>query len=238
MKFLKILSVLVGVLMLVACGSGGSTSVGELRDAASAQATQAAVDAANLQARAATELPTYCDANPDRCIAIGDADAPVTLYEVSDYGCPACKALAENVVPQLQSTYVDGGQLRIVKLPTAILTTQAGTLQTPLSPQAVMCAQEQGAGSAYHDALFADQVAGADRSSAEFVALATELGLDAAGFGGCLDSERYESASAETRNLAVELGVNSTPTLFINGVTVTGANLPPILDAIEEELGN
>lgn len=224
------------LIVAVGCSGGESRSIGEMRAESEAAATEAAVTAIESAERARTELPTYCVDNPDRCVVEGNPDAPVKIYEVSDYGCPACKSFNDSVLPQLQEQYIDDGSVALVKVPVAILSNRDGTLQSPVSPEAVLCAHEQGNGSEYHSALFIDQSAHKDHAINEFVAIAKDLGLDGDEFESCLEDDRYRVLSAENRKLALSLGVQSTPSFFIDGELITGANLQPISAAVERSL--
>ena len=65
-----------------------------------------------------------------------------------------------------------------------------------------------------------------------------ELGLDEAGFGACLTSGKFEPMVREDAEAGQALGVNSTPTFFVNGLLVSGAQpVEQFAAIIDRELG-
>jgi protein-disulfide isomerase len=83
-----------------------------------------------------------------------------------------------------------------------------------------MAANAQGKFWEMHDKMFANQSA-LDRPSLE--RYAQEIGLDMSRFRSDLDAERYKDSIAEDSRLGDSVGANGTPTLFINGRMVVGA---------------
>ncbi len=100
--------------------------------------------------------------------------------------------------------------------------------------EAAHCAGEQGKYWEMHDRMFADQRA------LEVPALkvsAAALGLSAAQFNQCLDSGKFADVIREDMAAGEKLGVNSTPTLYINGRPLIGAQpFEAFKQAIDEEL--
>lgn len=100
--------------------------------------------------------------------------------------------------------------------------------------QAARCAGERGLFWAYHDLLFEAQPA---FSRADLVAYAGRLGLDRAAFGRCLDSGRHRAAVEADHREGLAAGVRGTPTFFINGRRLVGAQpLEAFRAAIREAL--
>jgi protein-disulfide isomerase len=102
---------------------------------------------------------------------------------------------------------------------------------------AAECAHEQGAFWEYHDALFVDPQAA--NSIDDFVELAEQIeGIDAEQFRECLSSAKYNDEVLNDAGDARTYGVSGTPTFFINGVRLVGAQpLSAFQAAIDEELG-
>lgn len=152
--------------------------------------------------------------------ALGDASAPVTIVEYSDFQCPYCKVAANTIVAPLKKDYVAAGRVRFQYQPVAILGPES--LQ---AAQAALCAEEQGRFWPYHDRLFASQ-AGENRGAFNDVTLrrlAADVGLDQTRFNTCLDrGQRRQDVMAINRE-ANTRGVTGTPTFFVNGVKVVGA---------------
>ena len=85
---------------------------------------------------------------------------------------------------------------------------------------ATSCAREQGAFWELHDRLYAYQLGLGDDV---YIQLASNLGLNLPSFQECLDSERYLNEVRADFEFAANLGINSTPTFFINGIPLIGA---------------
>ncbi len=100
--------------------------------------------------------------------------------------------------------------------------------------EAARCAGEQGKYWEMHDAMFANQRA---LEVPALKQLAASLRLDRATFDPCLDSGKYADAVRASMALGQKMGVNSTPTIYVNGRPVIGA-LPfdAFKQVIDEEL--
>lgn len=161
--------------------------------------------------------------------SIGPADAPIVLVEFSDYQCPYCQRWHEQVYTSLMAAYP--GQVRLVyrNLPLTQIHPQAMN-----AAEAAMCAGEQNAYWQYHEKLFANSDALSDDIYAR---LAADLGLDAADFESCMTDHKYLDEIQADMQFAIDLGVQSTPTFFINGLAVVGAQpLNVFQQVIDQEL--
>lgn len=90
--------------------------------------------------------------------------------------------------------------------------------------EAAECANDQGKFWPYHDKLFAEQ-RGENRGAfakTNLKRFAAELGLDQTRFNACLESDRHLGAIQQEVSAGQQQGVNSTPTLFVNGVKLDG----------------
>jgi len=146
--------------------------------------------------------------------SIGPADAPITLIEFSDYQCPYCTKWYNEVYPRLLKEYE--GKIRFVyrDLPLAF----HGDAQS--AAEAANCAGEQGAYWKFHDALFSEKYGlGMDA----YRKYASDLGLDADALIACVNSGRFTAEVKADYDFAEKLGVGSTPTFFINGIALVGA---------------
>jgi len=99
---------------------------------------------------------------------------------------------------------------------------------------ASMCAEDQGAYWPYHDKLFEHQ----DQLGAKlYTQIAEELDLDVSSFETCLDSGKFDDFIQQDMDFSLNLGVRSTPTFFINGLAVVGAQpLNVFTQIIDQEL--
>jgi protein-disulfide isomerase len=157
----------------------------------------------------------------------GPATAPVTIVEFSDFQCPFC-ARVNPTLDQVRKTY--GDKVRIVfkdfPLP--------NHPEAPKAAEAAHCAGEQGKYWELHDRMFANQ--GALQVPA-IKQHAAAIGLDTNAFNQCLDSGKHASRVAANMKSGEALGVGSTPTMYVNGRPVVGAQPFEYFKAvIDEEL--
>ena len=138
---------------------------------------------------------------------IGPDDAPIVIVEFSDYQCPYCKRWHEQVYQPLLNEYP--GKIRLVyrHLPLTSIHPDAFP-----AAEAAMCAGEQNAYWPYHEKLFNGESLG----SSIYTQYAQELGLDVNAFETCITEHKYQEAIQSDLDFAVNLGVRSTPTFFIN----------------------
>ena len=96
-----------------------------------------------------------------------------------------------------------------------------------------MCAGEQNAYWPFHEKLFSSS----DLGDSVYTQYAQELGLDMDSFDACVTEHRYQEAVQTDLDFAVDLGARSTPTFFINGLAVVGAQpLDVFKQVIDKEL--
>lgn len=143
---------------------------------------------------------------------LGEASAPVTLVEFSDYQCPFCKRNATEVMPELVKQYVDNGKVRIVMREMPIENIHQFALG---AANAALCAREQGQYWAMHDLLFANQQ---KLQADDIKAYAVTIGLDAAAFDSCLAESRFANEIKADQAEGQKLGISGTPS-FVAGLT-------------------
>jgi len=152
--------------------------------------------------------------------SLGNPEAPVVVVEFSDFQCPFCGRFHKTTAQQMKSEYVETGKVRFVYRHFAFLgqeSVDAGA--------ASECADEQGKFWEYHDYLFSRQ-SGENQgafSVEKLKSFAAVLNLDTAKFNSCLDSGKYVAKVEKDKADGVALGVNATPTNFVNGRAVQGA---------------
>jgi protein-disulfide isomerase len=160
----------------------------------------------------------------------GPADAPVTIVKFEDFQCPFCKR-AQETFAQLESKYKS--RLKIVHkdFPIDSLHPQARRAH-----EAARCASEQGKFWPYHDRLYAGAPKFGDEDLKTY-AKAVKLNLPA--FANCLATGRYKDAVQRDYEEGSRLGITGTPTFFINGRYLNGAQPPEVFARIiEEELAS
>jgi protein-disulfide isomerase len=159
----------------------------------------------------------------------GNASAPVTIVEFSDYQCPFCGRVTPTL-EKIREAY--GGRVKFVwkDFPLTQIHPQAFK-----AAEAAHCAGDQGKYWEFHDRLFANQQALQPDALKKH---AVDLGLNAPTFDSCLDSSKYSNRIREGMDQGERLGVSSTPSVFINGRLVSGAvPYENFVDIIDEELG-
>lgn len=169
------------------------------------------------QAENVQALSDYCAINSDRCAVIGDPAAPITMVEVSDFGCPHCRDFHNQTAQSLKEQYVDTGDVRWVALPYALSTT------TVPAAAAALCANEQDKYFDYATALFAIEPTEARLTPEGYRQAAEAVALDIDQFASCMDDGRNISIVNNNRDAARNVQVTGTPTFFLNGQELTGA---------------
>lgn len=159
----------------------------------------------------------------DRDVVLGDPNAPVTLVEYGDYQCPFCGRMFSEVEPLLRKNYIETGKLKMVFRGFQFL-----GLESTNAGAATLCANDQGKFWAYHDEIYKAEIADGVENNGNlnrtlFLSLATKVGLDAKAFAICLDSDKYVAEVQAETQAASAIGVNSTPSNFINGTAIQGA---------------
>ena len=169
-------------------------------------------------ASAAVEIPesvTRYDIPTDGDPSIGPEDAKITIVEFSDYQCPYCKRWHDQVFGQLMKEYADEVRFVYRDFPLTSIHPQAFP-----AALAANCAGEQNAYWDYHEALFSQKY---ELGQDAYEKYAAELGLDTTSFVQCLEDGRYSDEVNGDMTFAADLGITSTPTFFINGIPMVGA---------------
>ena len=157
----------------------------------------------------------------------GPKSAPITIVAFSDFECPFCS----RVLPTLKQIEEQYGNKVKVAFKNQPLPFHANAKP---AAAAALAAHEQGKFWEMHDKLFANQRA-LDRASLE--KYAQELGLNVAKFKAALDSGKFNEQIDADAAEGQRLGASGTPTFFINGRTLVGAQpLEAFKRVIDEEL--
>jgi protein-disulfide isomerase len=159
----------------------------------------------------------------ERDVILGDANAPVTVIEYADYQCPFCERFYTQTESAIKNEYVKSGKVRLVYRNFAFLGPESKD-----AAAAAECAKDQGKFWLYHDALFAAEGLDGKEHNGNlnkdlFVKLAKNVGMDTNTFAQCYDSKKYVELVDKQTAEATAAGVNSTPTTYVNGTQVVGA---------------
>jgi protein-disulfide isomerase len=179
------------------------------------------------------------EVSPDDDPVLGDASAPVTIIEFSDYQCEFCRIFWKNTFGRLKKEYIDTGKVKFVfrDFPQSIHP------EAQAAAMAAECAADQGKYWEYHDKVFSEQDRpGREREVVRFRTndlkkWASDIGIEATEFNQCLDSRKHRKEVNADRDAGEDAGVKGTPVFFINGRSLVGAYpFDAFQKIIEEEL--
>lgn len=162
----------------------------------------------------------------------GEEDAPLVLYEFSDFQCPFCARFYTDAFPQIEENYIKTGKVKLVykDFPLDSIHPEA----TPAA-LAARCAGDQGKFWEFHDKIFENQQL---LGSSSYTSWANELGLDTTTFNECLTSRKHISAIRKDLLEGEKAGVRGTPAFVLNGQVISGAQPYAVFQqAIESALG-
>jgi protein-disulfide isomerase len=144
----------------------------------------------------------------------GEPAAPITIMDFSDYSCPSCRQFTSAVKPLLDQGYVQQGLARFAYYDFPL----PGFPNSFLAARAARCAGDQDAYWPFHDELFRNQPNWSIMADpvSTFEGYAGNLGLDRGAFRSCLRSDRHAETVTANRDLGRQLGVQGTPTIFVN----------------------
>lgn len=159
----------------------------------------------------------------------GPENAEVTIVEYSDFQCPYCTRVVPTI-NQIKEKYGDRVKIVFKDFPLS------SHPYAQKAAEAAQCAHEQGRFWEYHDTLFANQ---GSLGIASLKQYASGLGLDTEQFNSCLNSGKYAAEVQEDFSDGRAAGVSGTPTFFINGKKLVGAQPFSVFEsAILDELGS
>jgi len=167
----------------------------------------------------------------------GRADAPVTVYEMADFQCPACRSFEQTNAAQVDS-WVAAGTVKVLYRPVAFLdrasTTQYST--RALTAAAAVVSSPPSAFPAFHKLLFANQpVEGsAGLTDAQLVDFATQAGADAAAVRTALAERSYATWITTVTDEMSKAGYNSTPTVLLDGKQLTDWTPDKLASAVKQ----
>lgn len=177
-----------------------------------------------------TPTPAVVQENIDTNAPIlGDANAPVTIVEYGHFKCPFCNRFSRETEPQIAEKYIKTGKAKFVWKDFPF---EGG--DSALASEAAHCAQDQGKFWEFHNLLFTyiwDNYYSRNLNvedetiftNAKLKELAGQLGLDSIKFGSCVDSGKYSKLVEDNYQEGIAKGTKSTPTFFVNGQKVVGA---------------
>jgi len=175
---------------------------------------------AGVQARAqASANPAPMEAAP----ALGPKNAPVTIVEYGDFGCPSCWYWYKlGVLDQLRAKY--GDQIRFVWRDYAVI-----TLRSPEAAEAGQCANDQGKFWEFHDIVYQHQGA---IEAGDLEGYAKTIGLNLSQFDQCVNSHHYRARVNAEQTEAFTYGYNGAPFFLINNQLLQGGQSLSVFSSI------
>lgn len=151
--------------------------------------------------------------------AKGDPDAPLVMYDFSDYLCPYCRSFAMDTLPHIDENYIQTGKLQLVFIDFPLPNHGYPGL---VGAEAAHCAGEQGRYWEMHDAIYGAFRDLADiepedekAATAKLIEIGQPLVDDSAAYTECVESHNYRGIVAALQQQARSQGVEVTPTLFL-----------------------
>ena len=153
-------------------------------------------------------------------MALGPANATVTITEYASMTCPHCAAFNETVFPKIKSEYIDTGKARYVfrEFPLDIKAAAGSMLSRCIAKD------DSGKYFAVTDMLFRQQNDWVMKNTTETLTrIGKQAGLSQQGVEACLkDQALLDKIAADQKYAAEVLKVDSTPTFFVNGEKIKG----------------
>lgn len=143
----------------------------------------------------------------------GNPNAKITLIEYADFQCPACAAM-HSTIKQLEGDFKDN--LRLIYRFFPLTDAHQNAM---ISAQAAYAASLQGKFWEMHDIIYENQDGWSDSTQPKtiFTDYAKKIGLNLNKFNSDIDSDSTKKFVTDEQNKGLDLGINGTPTLFLNG---------------------
>jgi protein-disulfide isomerase len=184
---------------------------------------------------AGTPINAQTAAAPLETRSKGSPNAPVTVYEMSDFQCPYCRQFALETFPQLERDYIASGKVRwvFINFPLTSVHRHASA-----AAELALCAGKQRGFWRIHDLLFLHQATWAPLKEAGpfFISLADSAGLSKQKLLTCLQAPETLSQVRADAEGAARSGASSTPTFYIEGGLLEGAQSLPVFRQVLDSI--
>jgi protein-disulfide isomerase len=151
---------------------------------------------------------------------LGNASAKVTIVKFCDFQCPYCKTFHADTEWQIINDYVNTGKASIAFRHFPLTSIHANALLASNAAECAGIVGGEGTFWKYHDLLYTN---GTALDPASLKQYAADLQLDTAAFNSCLDLNHSVAAVSTDISEGATAGVSATPTFFINGKKIVGA---------------
>ena len=177
----------------------------------------------------------YDHSNDQYGVAIGNANAPVTIREFADYECPACRQFS-GVTKRVINEYVDSGDVRFIFFDFPLRMHE----HAETASQAARCAGRQDEYWEMHDALYDNQPdwSGGGDPVGKFAGYADDIGIDGDQLEACIEDDLTAQAVRDSKAVGNRIGVRSTPSVIIENEPYSGfVPYDSMKEIIESKLG-
>jgi len=165
----------------------------------------------------------------------GRRNAPVTLYEMSDFQCPYCRAFALGTMPLLEQEYITTGKVRLIYINLPLTSVHPNARA---AAQVALCAGRQDRFWAMHDLLFRhqDEWAKLPKPESFLLALGDSARLDHTALARCVAANATASEVDADAARALRAGAVSTPTFYVEGGLLEGAAPVTVFRAVLDSI--
>lgn len=156
---------------------------------------------------------------------LGNADAPVTVYEFADFQCSSCKQHNDVFAREFEKTFIRPGKVKLVWITFPFMGDNTEADESVLASMAGYCGLEQGKFWEVHDWLFENQAIAVNQghfSPERLRSIAERMNLDVAKWDACMSASATRDKALADKAMAQEQGVRSTPTFKVGDTLVEG----------------
>jgi len=156
---------------------------------------------------------------------LGNADAPVTVYEFADFQCPHCKQHNDVFAREFEKTFITPGKAKLVWVTFPFMGDGTESDESVLASMAGYCGLEQGKFWEVHDWLFENQGPAANQgqfNKDRLRKIAERVSLDMTKWDACMDASATRDKALADKAKAQEQGVASTPSFMVGETIVEG----------------
>jgi protein-disulfide isomerase len=166
---------------------------------------------------------------------IGNPQAPIKIVEFGDFHCPYCAQVINNIYPFIEN-YLNEGKVVFYFRDFPLEAIHPFSKNVHLASR---CANEQGKYWEFHKRVFADFIDKLGQKTGDkdyLFNLAKELNLDQKKFEDCYNSKKYEQDINKDYQDGLILGVEGTPSFYVNNLFIKGLDVKSLLQAINLQL--
>jgi protein-disulfide isomerase len=215
--------------------SGAKDRPAPLRRTLGAVLASALVLACLAPIRLAAQAKPDSTRNPLVGRVLGAATAPVTVYEMSDFQCPYCRTFALTTFPQIDSLYIATGKVRWAFINFPLTSIHDNALA---AAEVAVCAAQQNAFWRVHDLLYQHQELWAPlkQPAAFFLTLADSAKISRPALLACVQADATRETVRQEAQGAERSGASSTPSFYIEGGLLTGAQPLPVFRQVLDSI--